>query len=177
MKTISAATAIVLIFLFSCNTEEGNTTIKKEVETINPILGAWEMAEIHWITSDTTYSINKAQPGIFLFTPKRYSIMWTPVKETRVPFVDLSKPTEKEIIYGFQSVVFNGGTYTFTDSTVTTVAKIAKVPGFEEGIQFYKYIINKDTLFLTMFDEIYPDGTKPGWSGKYKTQFVMLKAK
>jgi len=28
-----------------------------------------------------------------------------------------------------------------------------------------------------MFDKIYPNGTKPNWFGKYKTEFVMLKVK
>ena len=103
--------------------------------------------------------------------------MWTPLDKPRTPFKNLSKPTDKESINGFQSVVFNGETYTFSDSTVTTTANIAKVPGFEGGIQFYNYKISKDTLYLTMFDETYPNGEKPKWLEKYITKFIMIKAK
>ena len=140
------------------------------------LLGAWETKEIHWITVDTTYSIPQSQLGLFLLTANRYSTMWIPQKDPRTSFKNLSEPTESEILEGFRSVVFNGGIYELTDSTLTTTAQIAKVPGFEGGIQYYRYIINGTQLELTMYDETYPDGSKPNWSGKYQTLFVMEKS-
>ncbi len=141
------------------------------------LVGSWEMLEVHWKTKDTVYSISKAQYGLFIFEKNRYSIMWTPIRKVRTPFVSLSKPTDEEKIAGFDSVVFNGGTYTMTDSTITTTAMIAKVAGFEGGKQFFKYKIEGDLLRLTFFDETYPNGKKPEWYGKYVTEFVMKKAK
>jgi len=138
-----------------------------------PVLGSWTMKEVHWITNDTTYSIPNSQPGIFIFTPKSYSIMWTPTNAPREPFKILGKPTDKELKSGFQSVIFNAGIYEWTDSTITSTAIIAKVPGFEGGKQYYRYAIEDDILTLTMFDETYPDGKKPEWFGKYVTQFVL----
>lgn len=150
-----------------------------ETETIQhpDFFGSWEMAEVHWVAADTTYSIEKAQPGLFIFEPMRYSIMWTPTEEAREPFKNLSAPTPEETIAGFRSVVFNGGTFTHTDSTITTQANIAKVPGFEGGTQFYNYELEGERLTLTMFDETYPNGEKPQWFGKYETKFVLTRAK
>ncbi len=115
----------------------------------------------------------EAQPGIFMVTDTRYSIIWTPTNAPRTPFEILSKPTDAEAIAGFKSVVFNAGTYEIADDKFTIQAEIAKVPGFEGGRQFFEFSIDGDLLSLTMFDETYPDGTKPAWSGLWKTKFVM----
>ncbi len=124
-----------------------------------------------------TYSINEAQPGIFIFTDDSYAISWTPTDTPRVPFKNLSKPTDEELIAGFRSIVFNAGNYSYTDSTAVAIPIIAKVPGFEGGKQFYRYRIDGSILHLTMYDETYPDGEKPGWFGRYVTEFVMEKKK
>ncbi|MFP2995724.1 hypothetical protein ABN763_07420 [Spongiivirga sp. MCCC 1A20706] len=154
---------IVAVLIFtSCRNENGNI-----------LKGAWLVEEIHWITKDTTYSINKAQPGIFIISDSVYSFIWTPIKEKRKSFKKLATPTTEEIIYGFQSIVLNAGTYQMTDSVLTINAIVAKVPGFEGGQQTFSYQINDDTLQLKMVDETYPNGAKPAWFGKLETQFVM----
>lgn len=141
----------------------------------NPLVGAWKMQAVHWKSDQKTYSIDHAQPGIFFFTGQHYAIMWTPGAEPRTPFKVLSRPTDAEAIAGFKSVVFNAGSYVYTDSTVTSTALIAKVPGFEGGKQFYRYAIDGDELRLTMFDETYPDGSRPDWAGKFVTEFVLVR--
>ncbi len=143
----------------------------------NPLLGSWKMQKVTWISQDKSHPIENAQAGVFLFTSNSYSIQWTPTKEARIAFVNLSQPTEKEKIAGFTSVVFNAGSYEYTDKTVTTTTYIAKVPGFEGGKQFYNYSINGDVLTITMYDETYPDGSKPEWSGQWKTEFVLQRVK
>ena len=137
------------------------------------LMGSWNVKEVHWKTADTTYSIHKTQPGIFMINESTYSIQWVPTFQPRKPFKVLSKPTDEEMKAGFRSVVFNAGTYELTDSTLTATAVIAKVPGFEGGKQFYRYTIEDNKLTLTMFDETYPDGGKPDWFGKFVTEFVM----
>lgn len=99
----------------------------------NKLLGSWKVASVTWKSDNKSSTIELAQPGIFLFTPLSYSIMWTPTKEARTPFKILSSPTDEEAIAGFKSVVFNGGSYEFTEDRLTTTAFIAKVPGFEGG--------------------------------------------
>lgn len=182
MKILLQVTSLLFLTLclFSCTSTNDSTQKKGVVNAgvevkINSLLGSWKMDKVHWITADTTYSIEHAHEGLFLFTPNSYSIMWTPTEEPRVPFVDLSKPTDEELKTGFRSVVFNGGSYEITDSTLTTTAYIAKVPGFEGGVQYYRYLLENDLLRLTMFDETYPNGDKPSWSGRYETEFVMTR--
>ncbi len=170
----SISTFIILIALISCTPDKQKPTAEAPN---NPLIGSWQISSIYWITADTTYAIEKAQPGLFMVNPTNYSIMWTPTPTPRTPFENLSKPTDEETIAGFRSIVFNAGTYTQTDSTLTTTAQIAKVPGFEGGVQYYRYHIKEDQLELTMFDETYPDGSKPDWYGKYQTKFVMSRVR
>ncbi len=175
MKQSSVYMAFFILFLFALTSSsvEINAQSKKTNVKKNSIVGTWEMKEVHWRSEKRTSSIEKAQPGMFIFTPNSYSIMWTPTKDPRTPFEKLSDPTDDELKSGFRSVVFNAGTYESTKSTITTTAMIAKVPGFEGGKQFYRYKINQDILTITMFDETYPDGTKPDWSGEWVTEFVL----
>lgn len=141
--------------------------------TINPLTGYWDLKEVHWISPDTTVSINRAQPGLFLFTRDSYSMMWTPLDQKRESFRDLSAPTESEIRSGFSSIVFNAGRYKISDSTLTTTAQVAKVNGFEGGKQFFQYTIQQDSLVPRLVDEQYPNEEKPQWSGIWETMFVL----
>ena len=134
------------------------------------------MREIHWSRGDQTYSIKEAQPGLFIFEDTRYAIMWTAQKEPRTAFEILAQPTPEEVIDSFKSIVFNAGSYVIDGNQITTTAHVAKVPGFEGGQQFYNYSIDGNILTLTMYDETYPNGEKPSWSGTVQTRFVMQRA-
>jgi len=165
--------SILIMIVVSITTSLGCEQKNLRKATKNPLLGSWEMEKVAWKSPDTTISIEKAQPGVIMFTPKRYSLIWTPIKEKRKAFEILARPTEEEILAGFRSVVFNSGTYSFTDSSITTTALLAKVPGFEGGRQFYRYSLEKDLINLIFYDEIYPNGSKPEWSGKWETHFTL----
>ncbi len=158
---------LCLLLTYNCETENSTYNIP------TPLMGSWEMEGIQWRSSDTTITIKDVQPGILLVTSSKYSLMWTPIDGPRVSFERLSAPSDSEIKSGFASVIFNAGTYKATDSTFSTVAQIAKVPGFEGGHQFYRYRLKNDRLWLTMYDETYPNGSKPEWSGKWETNFLL----
>ena len=162
---------VFLGFCIACEPAPQSTSVV--VEEPHPLLGSWEMRELHFVSADTTVSVTPAQPGLFLLTEDHYAFMWTPTREARVPFEVLAQPTDEEILTGFRSVVFNAGTYSLSDSLLTTTAQIAKVPGFEGGIQYFNFDVADDRLELTRYDETYPDGTKPAWSGTWQTRFVM----
>lgn len=138
--------------------------------------GAWQMQEIHWIGKEETRSIVPAQPGQLLLSEQHYSLMWTTTPTPRVPFKSLASPTDAEIKAGFQSIAFNGGSYELANDTLITTAAIARVPGFEGGRQFFRYQLDGDRLTLTMFDETYPDGSKPAWFGKLQVKLVLKRA-
>jgi len=141
----------------------------------NQLLGSWNLIEVRWISADTTHVLKKHQLGMLLVTADRYSIMWSPTKDKRIPFNELSNPTDEEIKHGFRSIVFNAGSYHSTDSTMTTTSILAKVPGFEGGKQQYTYRATNNKLTLIMYDETYPNGKKPNWSGIWKTKFLFEK--
>ena len=119
----------------------------------NPLLGSWKLSSVTYRSEKRSSTIEEAQPGIFLFTPHSYAIMWTPLNRARTPFNQ------------------------FNSDGMTTKSFIAKVPGFEGGLQHYRYAVNGDQLHLTMFDETYPDGSKPDWSGIWETEFVLERVK
>jgi len=164
--------SFLLIVLIGCS---NNQEISQKAKT--SLKGAWTIDKTTWISKDTSVTLIPKNKGYLLITNGNYSIAWSSV-ERRIPFKSLSNPTQEETITGFQSIVFNSGYYNITDSTFTTTAKLAKVPGFEGGKQFYNYIFQNDSIVrLTLFDEMYPDNSKPNWSGKWKTEFVLKRLK
>lgn|GEM_PF-1877382 len=173
---LSSSLLLILItatsVLTSCTTDVPRTSHEQTPE----LIGTWDVKSISWINSNTSYVFENAQPGMFMVDATRNSTMWIPTRRPRVPFDKLSTPSDEETIAGFRSVVVNAGTYAYTDSTLTTTAMIAKVPGFEVGTQYYPYSIVQDQMELTMFDETYPDGSKPDWAGTFVTQFTMSRA-
>lgn len=144
--------------------------------TAADLRGAWEVQEIHWVGKEQTRSIVPAQPGQLLLTDTHYSLVWTTTPAPRVPFKLLAQPSDDEIKAGFQSIAFNAGTYESSGDTLTTTAAIARVPGFEGGRQFFRWQLEGDRLTLTMFDETYPDGSKPAWFGKMEVRLVFKRA-
>ncbi len=143
----------------------------------NPLKGAWDVKSIRWISAEQTHDLPEAQPGMFIFSDQHYALMWSPKQSPRVPFKLLAKPTDDEILAGFKSIVFNSGSYVLTDTEMTATAKVAKVPGFEGGQLVFKYQFKDELLIMSLYDETYPDGKKPDWSGKWQTEFTLVKAK
>jgi len=141
----------------------------------NPLQGAWQVESIAWITPDTTYRIKEAQPGILMISSTRYSFIWTPTDEPRKPFKVLAEPTAEEFKAGFTSIVFNAGRCQIKANQMINTAEIARVPGFEGGEQVFNWELNNNVLTLTMYDETYPNGEKPKWLGKLKTEFVLTR--
>ncbi|MFY7671067.1 ankyrin repeat domain-containing protein [Tenacibaculum sp. MEBiC06402] len=157
-----------------------NTELVKLFDKHNQIQkqlkGSWKVHKIKYHYPDTTYVVDQVKYGRFIFNEKNYAVMYNPMMNSRTPFKDLSKPTDLEIKKAFQSIVFNSGSYSLKKNIVHAIPDIAKVPGFENGHQYYKLEIrNSENISLTMFDETYPDGKKPEWYGKIKIQFLLKK--
>ena len=98
--------------------------------------------------------------------------MYNPSWKARVPFKNLSKPTDNEILAGFRSIVFNSGPYEIIDDVMLAIPDIAKVPGFEGGKQYYRFKMDGDLMTFRMYDETYPNGEKPEWFGKVEVEFI-----
>ena len=137
----------------------------------NPLIGSWHLQTINYVYADTTYTVD-AHQGSLLIGKSRYSIMYNPSWKARVPFKNLSKPTEDEILAGFRSIVFNSGPYEIIDNVMLALPDIAKVPGFEGGKQYYRFKIEDNKMTFRMYDETYPNGEKPEWYGKVEVEFI-----
>lgn len=161
---------IIMVFFSACYKKH-----VKNTEPENLLIGSWEIKKIRWFSTNQSFEIEQAQPGLFIFDDGHYALMWVPQKEPRKPFTILSKPTDEEILSAFKTVIFNAGTYQMDAAGLRIKAMVAKVPGFEGGQQFFELSHNDEQLVLTMYDEIYPDGTKPEWSGTWQTQFTLVR--
>lgn len=157
----------------------GYNELVREMEHLeaidNPLIGSWKIEQIQYIYKDTTVVVEKVAQGRLTVTPNRYHIIYNPWVNPRVPFEVLSKPTDSEIKHAFQTLVFNTGTYTLSDSLFITTSDIAKVPGFEGGKQYYALRIDGENVQLTMKDETYPDGEKPEWYQKLQILFKLTR--
>ncbi|MEQ8364859.1 MAG: ankyrin repeat domain-containing protein [Cyclobacteriaceae bacterium] len=157
----------------------GYSELVREMEHLdakdNPLIGSWKMDQIHYIYKDTTVVVRNVSQGRLTVTPHRYHIIYNPWVNPRVPFNILSKPTDEEIKHAFQTLVFNTGTYTLSDTLFTTTSDIAKVPGFEGGRQYYSLEVDGDQLQLIMKDETYPNGEKPEWYQKLQILFKLTR--
>jgi len=162
--------ALLAVLLSACHQKLG------KLSPTNPLLGAWQVQSITWTSGEQSQTIDPAQPGLFIFNDHHYALMWSPKPTARIPFVQLAQPTDEEILRGFKSIVFNAGDYVLTDSELVATAQVAKVPGFAGGRLFYRVAFEGSQLRLTLYDEIYPDGTRPTWAGQWQTTFVMTRA-
>lgn len=158
------------------NITDLKSAMEKNIKDNNKLLGSWKIKEIHYIYTDTVYKVQNSDYGRIIFTNKNYSVMYNPYMDKRKAFKNLSKPEEKEIIYAFNTITFNTGSYKIKDSIIYAKADIAKVPGFENGEQFFKLGYKEGKVkSLIMFDETYPNGKKPEWFGKLKIKLLLKK--
>ena len=143
--------------------------------TKEDLLGSYVLKKINYIYADTTIRVDPSNKGFLILTPERYAIAYNPGLKPRVPFGNLSNPTEEEALAGFRSFAFNSGAYDYQQQVLTVHPDFAKVPGFEGGEQVYIVEIKENQLVLTMYDETYPGGEKPAWYGKLKIQLTFKK--
>ena len=161
-------TFILINFLFlSCSQRTSSSE--------NPLLGSWLIDEIHYVYADTVYKVEMQMAGRLMVSDYTYSIMYNPYGNVRESPEDMSRMNNDEKIYSFHSVVFNSGSYELINSDFVTTADIAKVAGFEGGIQYYSIDNSDDEVSITMYDETYPSGKKPAWLGKVKTKLLLKK--
>jgi hypothetical protein len=154
-----------LLFFFQC----GSTTNS----TSNPITGVWEITRITRITAEGRFVNDHPQPGLFIFAGTHYSMAWTPTGEMRKSSQKTWFPTDAEKLNCFNSIIVNSGTFTVTDSILTTVPLVAKTPEFVGGTATYQYHVTGDTLQMTIQDIHSADGVQDPGIGYYTTQLKL----
>lgn len=67
------------------------------------------------------------------------------------------------MIKAYNSIDVNSGTYELTDSTLTTLPLVSRVPAFSGGKAIYALRIESDNLYLTMKEEYSKKGEWARW--------------
>ena len=145
-------------------------------EAGSPLAGSWVMDEISVISQRGENSYPDPAPGLFVFGETYSSMVWMPLTEIPADFEVIWKPTDEEKAAAFNSIVVNSGTYTYTDSTVTTVPTVAKTPEFIDGYAIYTYSVVGDTLWMEMTDTVSRDGVRDPGVGLFRMPLKLVRA-
>ena len=146
-QCILAVTTIMLCF----------TACRKEVKGV---VGVWQIKQV--ATQSGALITDKPLPGLFIFTPNHYSMLWVLSTKTE-PFAERWNPTDDEKIKRFNSLIINSGTYEIKDSTLTTYPVVARIPELMGGEQLCEYRLESDTMWLKFVDEYSFDGIQAPW--------------
>ena len=114
--------------------------------------GVWHVVAVEVTGSGATVH-NQPQPSLVIFSGEHYS--WSRVTTTspRARFV-AEAPTETERVAAYDSVLFQSGKYTVSDSTLTVWPIVARSPNFTAGSsESYRYRLSGDTLWLDQRSE------------------------
>jgi hypothetical protein len=146
-----------------------------EEATRNSIQGAWKVVRIDVISERGENSYPDPAPGLFIFGDRYYSMVWMPLTEIPSDFEETWKPTEEEKAAAFSSIIVNAGTYTVTDSTLTTLPIVAKTPEFIGGSATYDYRVKGDTLWIDMTDALSRDGVRDPGVGRIRIPLTLAR--
>ena len=144
-------------------------------ETRGPLEGSWVMTEIAVISERGENTYPDPAPGLFIFDKSYYSMVWMPLTEIPPDFEEIWRPTEEEKAGAYSSIVVNSGTYTYTDTTVTTVPSVAKTPEFIDGHAVYTYRVEGDTLWMEMTDTVSRDGVQDPGVGLFRMPLKLVR--
>jgi len=126
--------------------------------------GVWKFTEFSISGPNAGSTINTpAQPGIFSFTKKHYSIMFLSSDKPR-PEYRLQGATDAEKMMAWEPFSANSGTYEIKGTTLTTHPVIAKNPTVMKPGAFVTYVfsVKGKTLLLTPKDSnTVPGGNPP----------------
>ena len=140
-----------------------------------PLEGAWSVVEIDVVSAKGEARYPDPAPGLFIFGEKYYSMVWMPLTEVPSDFEEIWKPTDDEKAAAFSSIIVNAGTYTYTDSTVTTIPMVAKTPEFIGGVAVYSYSIDADTLHIEMTDAVSSTGVQDPGIGVFSMPLKLVR--
>ncbi|HSF18344.1 MAG TPA: lipocalin-like domain-containing protein [Vicinamibacteria bacterium] len=102
-----------------------------------------------------------SQPGLFIFTDRHYSAVYSVEDERRPHSKTPFSPSRDEKAAQYDSIIVNTGTYETSDASVTMRPMIAKSPEFVGGNTTMGYKIDGDVLTLTTMSIVSADGASP----------------
>ena len=113
----------------------------------NPLIGVWKVTEI---AVPNEPKITTPQPGLYIFTPKYYSIVRIESGKPGPAFASRAEAKDADIIATFDALVAQSGTYTVSGSTIRRRPLVAKMPYVMTGPEAqYEFSRSGTTLVLT----------------------------
>ena len=144
-------------------------------EGTHEIEGPWVMDSITVISSHGKAVYPDPQPGLFVFSGEHYSMVWSIAMEPTPDSEELWYPTEEEKARSFSSLIVNSGTYTVSDTLVTTYPMVAKTPEFVGGMATYRYRVVADTLWMEMTNTVSRGGVVDPGVGKVRLPLRLVR--
>ncbi len=123
------------------------TVLVEQGSARKPIEGVWKVTTIV-VTGADASNIPNAQPGVVIFTPTYYSMMYVTGSQPRKPF-NAENPTNDEKIAAYDSFVANTGTYDVSGTTLTLHPIVVRNPGLMAG-GFDRYQMRIEGANLTL---------------------------
>jgi hypothetical protein len=156
LKVIACLAALaVLVTVQSAVAQSQNVVPTRGVTqaklvTQGTLQGVWKVTEFSTSISSASKITTTAQPGIFIFTKKHYSIMFLSIDKPR-PEVPPKNPTDAQKVAAWEPLSANSGSYEIKGTTLTTHPLIAKNPAVMKPGAFvtYDFKIQGNTLLLT----------------------------
>lgn len=143
--------------------------IKTEPNEKNSVEGVWEITQIITKTPGNQFANPKPQAGIFIFTKNYYSMTWNPNDTKQEDYIDKWLPTDNEKVESYNSIVTNSGTYEIAEGKLVTTPRSAKTPAFIGGKAAYNYLVDENSLTLTLLEVISHDGVYDEGVKNHKT--------
>ncbi|OGB60370.1 MAG: hypothetical protein A2Y94_08190 [Caldithrix sp. RBG_13_44_9] len=150
-------------------------TLLAQDQSPNPIQGVWKIVEIRLEVSGKEYINPEPQPGLMIFTRDYYSMVWMPLDKVQPDNASIWHPTDAEKIQQFNSIVVNSGSYTLSDSQLTTLPIVAKTPEFIGGKASYLWKVAQDSLQLDAIDNYSRDGILDEDQQKFRTTLILVR--
>ena len=146
-----------------------------QIPSPNPIHGVWKVVEIRQEASGKEYNNTEPQPGLMIFTNDYYSMVWMPLDRVQPDNATTWRPIDAEKIQQFNSIVVNSGSYSLSDSQLTTFPIVAKTPEFIGGKADYLWKSAQDTLRLELVNIYSRDGVLDEESLKFRTTLLLVR--
>jgi hypothetical protein len=136
-------TAIALLASFALA-----TAVDAQTHAANPLVGTWRVTEI---TEANKPPLTEPQPGLYIFTPKHYSMLRINGTNPLPGYPSNDKATDTDKITVFNALYMQTGSYTLKDNVLSIKALVAKSAfAMAAAGNQYDVAISGDTLVLTL---------------------------
>ena len=153
-RVVCAAVALAsVVTIAAC----GQATAPTEpAAPTNPLHGVWSMSKM--TPAGGAATIDPSQPGLFIFTERHYSSVYSLGSEARRRSATSFNPTPEEKVAQYDTIIVNTGTYDVRGPTITFRPLVARSPEFIGGQSTMDFQIDGDVLTLTLRNAVAADG-------------------